>query len=177
MRLLRKHIHKGIAVFTTEDQFQKHLDEHITHHMTRLVFADYLEDIGDPRAEGYRVLGKLKKRPRIEDYGYWRSWRNKNRIGYMYVARHHKSQRHVGTYIYPKWIIASLEIKDDLKICKRNIMKKGYVTNLLINKDVVDVVATEFKSRRACEDWMSYTWYKMNKNIKDEILEFYSLTL
>ena len=171
MRLLRKHIHKGIAVFTTEDQFQNYLDEHITHHMTRLVFADYLEDIGDPRAEGYRVLGKLKKRPRLTY-----SWRNHN-TSYMYVSSYHKSQRHVGTYIHPKWIIASLEIEDDLKICEGNIARKGYLTNILTTIGVVDVVATKFKSRRVCEDWMAYTWYKMNKNIKDDILEFYSLTL
>ena len=162
--MLRKHIHKGIAVFTTEDQFQNYLDEHITRHMTRLVFADYLEDIGDPRAEGYRVLGKLKKRPRV-DY----IWRSRGAT-YMYISRHLKSQRHIGTYIHPKWIIASLEIEDDLEICKGKIVRKGYLT-------VGDVVTTEFKLRRTCEDWMAYTWYKMDKKIKDELLEFYSLTL
>jgi len=57
----------------TEEDFQKQLDEHIEDWTTRLVLADYLEEIGDKRAEGYRVLGKLRRWPTIfgKKYGWF----------------------------------------------------------------------------------------------------------
>jgi uncharacterized protein (TIGR02996 family) len=42
---------------TTEDDFQRALDANSADHQTRLVFADWLQDRDDPRAEGYRALG------------------------------------------------------------------------------------------------------------------------
>lgn len=45
---------------TTEDDFQRMLDAHPDDHQTRLVFADWLEERGDERAEGYRALGLLR---------------------------------------------------------------------------------------------------------------------
>lgn len=42
---------------TTEEDFQAALDAHPEDWQTRLVFADWLEEQGDPRAEGYRALG------------------------------------------------------------------------------------------------------------------------
>jgi uncharacterized protein (TIGR02996 family) len=42
---------------TTEDDFQKALDADPEDWQTRLVFADWLEEQGDPRADGYRALG------------------------------------------------------------------------------------------------------------------------
>lgn len=48
---------------TTEDDFQKALDARPDDHVTRLVFADWLEERDDPRAEGYRALGLLRKYP------------------------------------------------------------------------------------------------------------------
>lgn len=47
----------------TEDDFQRRLDECPDDHTCRLVFADWLEERGDPRAEGYRALGVWKRRP------------------------------------------------------------------------------------------------------------------
>lgn len=45
------------VVVTTEDDFQRAIDADLTDWQTRLVFADWLEDRGDPRAPGYRALG------------------------------------------------------------------------------------------------------------------------
>lgn len=42
---------------TTEDDFQNALDAQPDDWQTRLVFADWLQERGDPRAEGYRALG------------------------------------------------------------------------------------------------------------------------
>lgn len=52
---------------TTEDDFHRMLDANPDDHHTRLVFADWLQERGDPRAEGYRALGMLKRRP--DNYG------------------------------------------------------------------------------------------------------------
>ncbi len=42
---------------TSEDDFQASLDANPDDHLTRLVFADWLQERDDPRAEGYRALG------------------------------------------------------------------------------------------------------------------------
>jgi uncharacterized protein (TIGR02996 family) len=52
---------------TTEDDFHKLLDENFDDHTTRLVFADWLQDRGDPRADGYRALGARGIRPFVCD--------------------------------------------------------------------------------------------------------------
>jgi uncharacterized protein (TIGR02996 family) len=44
---------------TTEDDFQRALDAHPDDWQTRLVFADWLQDQRDPRADGMRALGTL----------------------------------------------------------------------------------------------------------------------
>src|SRR4051812_5929885 len=48
---------------TTEDDFNRRLDAHPEDWQTRLVFADWLDERGDVRAEGYRVLGDLRVSP------------------------------------------------------------------------------------------------------------------
>lgn len=48
----------------TESDFQAMLDANPNDHYTRLVFADWLQDRDDPRAEGYRALGALRRAPR-----------------------------------------------------------------------------------------------------------------
>jgi len=51
---------------TTEDDFHRLLDQNPEDHHTRLVFADWLQDRNDPRAEGYRALGIHQHRPAVE---------------------------------------------------------------------------------------------------------------
>lgn len=45
---------------TTEDDFQSALDAQPDDWQTRLVFADWLQERGDPRAEGYRAMGRVR---------------------------------------------------------------------------------------------------------------------
>lgn len=52
---------------TTEDDFNRKLDADPDDHHTRLVYADWLQERGDPRADGYRALGRLGLRPYIPD--------------------------------------------------------------------------------------------------------------
>lgn len=46
---------------TTEEDFQAALDANPEDWQTRLVFADWLEEHGDPRAEGYRAIARLPR--------------------------------------------------------------------------------------------------------------------
>ena len=48
---------------TTEDDFQAALDANLSDWQTRLVFADWLQERGDPRADGYRALGVNRRWP------------------------------------------------------------------------------------------------------------------
>jgi uncharacterized protein (TIGR02996 family) len=48
---------------TTEEDFQRALDANPEDWQARLVFADWLDERGDLRAEGYRALGRLRLRP------------------------------------------------------------------------------------------------------------------
>ena len=59
------------ARVTTEDDFQRALDADPEDWQTRLVFADWLDERGDERAEGYRALGRLRLCPFVENVGYW----------------------------------------------------------------------------------------------------------
>lgn len=47
---------------TTENDFQIALNMHPEDWQTRLVFADWLDERGDPRADGYRALGRTRAR-------------------------------------------------------------------------------------------------------------------
>lgn len=53
---------------TTEDDFQAALDVDPTDWQTRLVFADWLDERDDPRAEGYRAIGTLRLCPAWVDH-------------------------------------------------------------------------------------------------------------
>jgi uncharacterized protein (TIGR02996 family) len=45
---------------STEDEFQGRLNAEPDNHTVRLVFADWLEEQGDARADGYRALGRCR---------------------------------------------------------------------------------------------------------------------
>lgn len=56
---------------TSEIDFRMALDEAPADWQTRLVFADFLQERNDPRADGYRVLGFMRRYPyrqRREDW-------------------------------------------------------------------------------------------------------------
>lgn len=48
---------------TTEDDFQSALVAEPQDWALRLVFADWLDEHADPRAEGYRAMGLLRRAP------------------------------------------------------------------------------------------------------------------
>lgn len=59
----------GWRAMTDEEGFQSHLDAYPDDHVCRLAFADWLQDRGDERAEGYRALGLLQVYP--NEFGDW----------------------------------------------------------------------------------------------------------
>jgi uncharacterized protein (TIGR02996 family) len=65
---------------TTEDDFHAALDADPHDWQTRLVFADWLQERGDPRAEGYHALGVMKLRPYSSTY----SWSNERDKSWSY---------------------------------------------------------------------------------------------
>jgi uncharacterized protein (TIGR02996 family) len=48
---------------TAEDDFWELLEENPDDYQTRLIFADWLQDRNDDRAEGMRALGRTRLRP------------------------------------------------------------------------------------------------------------------
>lgn len=58
-----------VDYMTDEDAFHVHLDAHSDDHTARMVFADYLDEQGDPRGPGYRALGMLGVRPWDQNLG------------------------------------------------------------------------------------------------------------
>jgi uncharacterized protein (TIGR02996 family) len=76
---------------TTEDDFQKQLDMHPDDFQTKLVFADWLQERGDERAEGYRAMGVRRLYPftATQAHGSW-----KNQTAWMFgKPRSHKCPR------------------------------------------------------------------------------------
>jgi uncharacterized protein (TIGR02996 family) len=64
---------------TDEDAFQLALDADPSNHATRLVFADWLEEQGDWRAEGYRWMGANEKWPCPPERSKSNGWYSENR--------------------------------------------------------------------------------------------------
>ena len=48
---------------TTETDFIEQLNKTPSDHSLKLVFADFLQELNDPRAEGYRALGHVERIP------------------------------------------------------------------------------------------------------------------
>lgn len=60
---------------TSESDFQAKLDAEPGNHTVRLIFADWLQDRSDPRADGFRALGKNRLLPHFsQSSGLWVFW-------------------------------------------------------------------------------------------------------
>jgi uncharacterized protein (TIGR02996 family) len=57
-------------LMTIEDDFQNAIDANPTDWQTRLVFADWLDERGDTRAEGYRAIARNRLNA-CNSYGIW----------------------------------------------------------------------------------------------------------
>jgi uncharacterized protein (TIGR02996 family) len=70
--LTRLKLHaEPILSMNDEEAFHAALDANPNDHTTRLVFADWLQERGDPRAEGYRALGVRSHRFHVSTDQVW----------------------------------------------------------------------------------------------------------
>lgn len=79
----------------TENDFQATLDVNPEDHHTRLVFADWLEEQCDPRADGYRALGAKGHRP-ANWQGFW-GWMNES------LFPEYREEQPVGSVLPDDW--------------------------------------------------------------------------
>jgi uncharacterized protein (TIGR02996 family) len=127
---------------TTEDDFQSALDANPVDWQTRLVFADWLQERSDPRAEGYRALGVLRKRPFVcgFDNKPKRAW-----VGVAWFARVGKGDR--PEFGLPKdWFDAVEGLGDDPRYRPRYFDESGPLPN---------------SQRRAIEDAITLAFSKL----------------
>ncbi len=59
---------------TTEDDFQNAIDQKLDDWLTRLAFADWLDDQSDPRASGYRAIAVQRRCPFRGTSGGKKAW-------------------------------------------------------------------------------------------------------
>lgn len=136
---------------TTEDDFQRQLDEHPEDHQTRLVFADWLDERGDPRGPGYRALGVCGLCVHCE------SWFNDK----MYDERPPEDT----TNLPYKWFVK---------------LKGGQFRNPLRNDPVTGherrttppryATWCQFESRAHAENAAALAWSKLPESVRVEIL-------
>lgn len=85
---------------TTEDDFQSSLDRCPDDWQTRMILADFLEERGDVRAEGYRALGANRIAPVRGDRG--NGWWVGNGANYIL----YEAQRRSGWWHYRGSLVA-----------------------------------------------------------------------
>lgn len=86
---------------TTEDDFQAMLDANPDDWATRMVFADWLEERGDKRAEGYRDMGRGHIRPMFEHrFNRWSWGETDTGTSYGCVLRYSWYRAIVKLYLY-----------------------------------------------------------------------------
>ena len=116
---------------TTEEDFQTLLDKDITDYTTRLIFADWLDEIGDKRAAGYRKMGELQLAPFVYDMNRGLS---SNNYLWVWVRNGKSSTKH---YLNYKWY------------------------NKLSNQPFLHDGSSDYYSRRQAEDEAAIAYYKM----------------
>lgn len=111
---------------TTEDEFQQLLDANPEDHHTRLVFADWLEERGDPRAEGYRALGALRRVP----------WYFSGARAWGYFSDHHELGRMHRSRALP--------VRDWLKVMEGNLRRRARNNPIGTRREAENAAAIAF---------------------------------
>jgi uncharacterized protein (TIGR02996 family) len=136
---------------TTEDDFRRRLNRVPWDWQARLVFADWLEERGDPRAEGYRAMGRRKRFARLslckpKHYWWWDESDEEVRCG---------SGPLDPDDIPTDWLRATAEQAELLRL--RNVFDHG--TNL------------DFPTRKAAEDAAALAFARLPEARRKELLE------
>ena len=136
-------------MFSTEDQIQNHIDLNLADHTARLILADVLEEAGDKRAEGYRILGLIQVLPyrlkiKLVRWSYMSLTSGFQQL-YMDSLRAHQ--------IHKLWFA---------KITSHKRHKQFNVRGT-------------YKTRRQCENHAAWTWSTLTEEEKGSIKRYYQL--
>lgn len=116
---------------TTEDDFQAKLDADPSDWQTRLVFADWLEERGDARAEGYRALAVRR----------WQAYQPRNNA-YWTVANYRAPNSTEDVSDLPDdWFAL---VWDETPKDKQIRASKGLWVSLATRREVEDMAARAF---------------------------------
>jgi uncharacterized protein (TIGR02996 family) len=131
---------------TTEDDFQNALDANPEDHQTRLVFADWLQERNDPRAEGIRALGVLQKYPMISNSG------GKP----VYCWKRHDNERDPRSWTAEEW--------------ERSNPQHAVLPADVVLSFVASEIQFSFPSRREAEDTVAITFAALPPERRAELL-------
>lgn len=126
---------------TSEEDFQKSLNRNPADHLTRLVFADYLEELGDPRADGYRALGLLQLSP--------------------LPSKAYPGKCYWGNGGYTRWTC------NESENFKGHLLPKWWAMKL----PNPDITWRKFESRRSADDTAADSWRFVSPTKREEILK------
>lgn len=131
---------------TTEDDFQHALDANPADWQTRIVFADWLQERGDERAEGYRALGVLRLEP------------------YMYTA---DSLRLKIRYWW-HWDV------DDEWYMLLDLWRSGAINKFpsVLSRSWWNGARSEWSTRRGAEDAAALAFFDLRPDQRAKILSF-----
>ena len=136
-------------MFSTEDQIQNHIDLNLVDYTARLILADVLEEVGDKRADGYRILGLIRAIPykltlKPIRWSYMPLLSGFQQL-YMNQLRVHQ--------IHELWFA---------KITSHKRHKQFNVRGT-------------YKTRRQCENHAAWTWSTLTEEEKGSIKRYYRL--
>ena len=138
-------------MFNTEDQIQNHIDLNLTDYTARLILADVLEEAGDKRAEGYRVLGLIQ------------------------VSPYRKPMKFVRWCYMPLLEGFSQLYMNSLRVHQIHALWFEKITSHKRHKQVNTRIRNTYKTRRQCENHAAWTWSTMTEEEKGSIKRYYRL--
>lgn len=136
-------------MFNTEDQIQSHIDLNLEDHTARLILADVLEEAGDKRAEGYRILGLIQVTP-------YRMTIKPKRWSYIPLLEG-----------FAQLYMNTLRVHQIHKLWLEKIT--SYKRHKQFN------VRGTYKTRRQCENHAAWTWSTLTEEEKGNIKRYYQL--
>lgn len=131
---------------TTEDDFQTALDADPTDWQTRLVFADWLQERDDPRADGYRALGANRLHPLqdLRDYVAHNWYFHCGKAG---VMRHHAAIATVDNLLPVDWVA----LVDPAHNTRRDVLWVGYSTERRVVEEAIVAAFGKLPAPRRAE--------------------------